>query len=170
MVAHGELSIGDLPGYLGVLNRVLYCVGGYSNTGQVKTVERYNEDTNTWSLVAEMNHSRDYPGVLSHQGRLYVVGGHDGHTELTSVEMYDPKANTWTLVSSMSVGRQGLAVALIYRPNMKEGCMDTAHSAPLDSKMNIVPVNSWELIFVALKICGAVIIIFVSYYTINNCF
>ena len=45
-----------------------------------------------------------------------------------------------------------------------------AHSAPLDSKMDIVPVNSWELIFVALKICGAVIIIFASYYTINKCF
>ena len=33
------------------------------------------------------------------------------------------------------------------------------HSASLDSKMNIIPVNCWEQIFVALKICGAVIII-----------
>ena len=41
------------------------------------------------------------------------------------------------------------------------------HSVPLDSKMNIVPVDSWELVFVALQTCGAVIIIFVSYYTIT---
>ena len=37
-----------------VLDGVLYCVGGWSNTGALKSVERYNEDTNTWSLVAEI--------------------------------------------------------------------------------------------------------------------
>ena len=83
----------------------------------LNTVEAYSEDTNTWSLVAEMNHSRYYPGVLSHEGRLYAVGGHDGHSFLSSVEMYDPQTNTWTLVADMSVGRLGSAVAVIHRPN-----------------------------------------------------
>ena len=76
----------------------------------------YNEDTNTWSLVAEMNHSRAYPGVICHQGRLYAFGGYDGNSSLSSVEMYDPSTNTWTLVTDMSVGRAGSAVALIHRP------------------------------------------------------
>ena len=41
-----------------VLDGVLYCVGGWSNTGAVKTVERYNEDTNIWTLVADMSVAR----------------------------------------------------------------------------------------------------------------
>jgi len=99
---------------LGVLDGVLYCVGG---SGMGNTVERFNEDTNTWSQVAEMNHRRLYPGVLTHAGRLYVVGGFDrSYTPLSSVEMYDPSTNTWTLVADMSVGRAGPAVALIQRP------------------------------------------------------
>ena len=76
----------------------------------------YDEVTNTWSLVAEMNHSRSYHGVVCHKGRLYAVGGHDGNSSLSSMEMYDPSTNTWTLVADMSIGRIGLAVALIHRP------------------------------------------------------
>ena len=104
------------PG-VGVLDGVLYCVGGF-DMNALKTAEKYSEDTNTWSLVAEMNHSRYYPGVLSHKGRLYAVGGYGGidHSSLSSVEMYDPHTNTWTLVADMAVARQGSAVALIHRP------------------------------------------------------
>merc|ERR1712080_701155 len=102
---------------VGVLDGVLYCVGGSNSFGTwTNTVEKYNEDTNTWSQVAEMNHSRRYPGVLTHAGRLYVIGGYDGRSSLSSVEMYDPVTNTWTLVTDMSVGRIGPAVALIHRP------------------------------------------------------
>jgi len=99
-----------------VLDGVLYCVGGSSSNGCTNTVEKYSEDTNTWSQVAEMNHSRYYPGVLTHAGRLYVIGGYDRGSSLSSVEMYDPVTNTWTLVADMSVGREGPAVALIHRP------------------------------------------------------
>ena len=112
---------------VGVLGGVLYCVGGCSNTGAVKTVEKYDEVTNTWSLVAEMNHSRSDHGVVCHKGRLYAVGGHDGNPSLSSMEMYDPVTNTWTLVADMSVRRRGLAVALIHRPrnyHMKKAMND----------------------------------------------
>ena len=110
-----DLSVPRHGAGLGVLDRVLYCVGGRSNTGPVKTVEKYDEVTNTWSLVAEMNHSRSYHGVVCHKGRLYAVGGHDGNSLLSSMEMYDPSTNTWTLVADMSSGRMGPAVALIHR-------------------------------------------------------
>jgi len=112
---------------VGVLDGVLYCVGGHGDDedgetlkGCGKTVEKYNVDTNTWSQVAEMNHSRFWPGVIAHAGRLYAIGG-SGETmfdndPLSSVEMYDPVTNTWTLVADMSVGREGPAVALIHRP------------------------------------------------------
>ena len=101
---------------VGVIYGVLYCLGGVSDTGPINIVEKYDEDTNTWSLVAEMNHRRAYHGVISYKGRLYVVGGYDGNSFFSSVEMYNPQTNSWTLVADMSVGREGSAVALIHRP------------------------------------------------------
>ena len=111
-----DLSVPRYGAGVGVLDGVLYCVGGRSNTGPVKTVEKYDQVTNTWSLVAEMNHSRSYHGVVCHKGRLYAVGGYDGNSSLSSMEMYDPSTNTWALVTDMSVRRRGPAVALIHRP------------------------------------------------------
>ena len=81
---------------VGVLDGVLYCVGGENSTGCTNTVEKYSEDT--WSQVADMNHSCQYPGVLTHTGHLYVLGGYDGDSFLSSVEMYNPVTDTWTLV------------------------------------------------------------------------
>ena len=99
---------------MGVLNGALYCVGGPEN----KTVEKYSEDTNTWSQVAEMFRSHYFPGVIPHKGRLYVLGGGDGRssTPQSSVEIYDPLENTWTLMTDMSEGRIGPAMALFMEP------------------------------------------------------
>merc|ERR1719334_2014144 len=106
-----DMAIQRFGAGVGVLNGVLYCVGGQTANPDrknfcTKTVEKYCEDTNTWSQVAEMNHFRIWPGVLTHEGRLYVVGGYSGDI-LFSMEMYDPITNTWTLVGDMTVGRRG---------------------------------------------------------------
>ena len=66
--------------------------------------------------MAQMNHIRAWPGVVTHAGRLYVVGGNDGDSSLSSMEMYDPVTNTWTLVADMPVARIAPAVALINKP------------------------------------------------------
>jgi len=69
-----DLSVPRNGAGVGVLDGALYCVGGI----ECNTVEKYSEDTNTWSQAAEMKYHRcDNPGVLIHEGRMYVVAGHD---------------------------------------------------------------------------------------------
>ena len=73
-----DLSVPRFGAGAGVLDGVLYCVGGQTSNGSSTNImEKYNEDTNTWSQVARMNHIRLWPGVFTHEGRLYVVGGCD---------------------------------------------------------------------------------------------
>merc|ERR1712226_1635700 len=111
-----DLSVPRSRHGVAVMDGVLYCVGGRTNLDcYTNTVEKYNEDTKTWSLVAEMIHSRQHPGVLTHEGRLYVLGGRSYRHFFSSVEMYDPVTNTWTLATDMSTGREGPVVALINR-------------------------------------------------------
>ena len=53
-----DLSVPRFGAGVGVVSGVLYCVGGSTSDGSsTNTVEKYNEDTNTWSLVAKMNSS-----------------------------------------------------------------------------------------------------------------
>merc|ERR1712126_202677 len=65
-VSRGETGLGEV-------DEILYSVGdngifSYTNAA----------NTSTWSqvTVADMNHSRTCPGVVTHAGHLYVVGGY----------------------------------------------------------------------------------------------
>jgi len=119
-----DLSVPRYGAGVGALNGFLYCIGGANSTDKyhekrnvLKSVEKYNPDTNTWSPVAEMNESRIYPGVVSHEGRLYVVGGVGQDDILNSMEMYDPETDSWTMMAPMSNKRVWFGVALVQRPS-----------------------------------------------------
>ena len=91
------------------MSGVLYCVGGETSIHpRTNKEEKYCEEANTWSQVAEINHSSSNYGVITHEGRLYAVGNH------SSIEMYDPITNTWTLLAEKAENKFGSAVALIY--------------------------------------------------------
>ena len=49
-------------------------MGGYDGTNQLNTVERYEVETDSWSLAASMKHRRSALGVTAHHGRIYVMG------------------------------------------------------------------------------------------------
>jgi len=119
-----DLSVPRYGAGVGALNGCLYCVGGANSTYKyheernvLKSVEKYDPDTNTWSPVKEMNESRVYPGVVSHEGKLYVVGGVGEDDILDSMEMYDPETDSWTVMAPMSNKRVWFAVALVQRPS-----------------------------------------------------
>ncbi len=79
-------SRGDLAG--GVVDGVLYAVGGYAGSVGLATVEACDSATNTWTAKAAMPTARSQPnavGVVN--GVLYAVGG-GGY--LTTVEAYTP--------------------------------------------------------------------------------
>lgn len=61
------------------LDGCLYATGGANYDGGhtiFKSVEKYDPKTDTWTLVADMNHARFGHGVVSHAGKIYVFGGY----------------------------------------------------------------------------------------------
>lgn len=91
---------------VGVLDGILYAVGGHDGPVVRKSVEAYDPETQTWTSVADMAMCRRNAGVVALNGHLYVVGGDDGTSNLASVEVYNPKTDTWTMFpTGMSIGR-----------------------------------------------------------------
>lgn len=59
---------------------------------------RYDQKTDTWTMVSPLSVPRDAVGVCLLGDRLYAVGGYDGQSYLNSVESYDAQNNEWTAV------------------------------------------------------------------------
>ncbi len=110
-------------------------VGGYDGASRqcLSTVECYNPETNTWTMVADMNARRSGAGLLLARffilssflkskvkcwknvarsgvgvcnGILYAVGGHDGPLVRNSVDAYNPEKNIWYPVADMACCRR----------------------------------------------------------------
>lgn len=112
-----EMSTRRSGAGVGVLNNLLYAVGGHDGPLVRKSVEVYDPTTNAWRQVADMNMCRRNAGVCAVNGLLYVVGGDDGSCNLASVEYYNPTTDKWTVVSScMSTGRSYAGVTVIDKP------------------------------------------------------
>lgn len=121
----------------------MYVIGGAESWNCLNSVERYNPENNTWTLVAPMNVARRGAGVgiyagkmekmlergrlpcknggVSDQrwclcrltGKLFVVGGFDGSHALRCVEVYDPARNEWRMLGSMNSARSNAGVAVL---------------------------------------------------------
>jgi kelch-like protein 2/3 len=79
---------------VGVINDVLYAVGGANKTvaNVPHRVEAYDYTTNSWTTVAPMPTARLRLGVGVINGILYAVGGHgDVDPHLSTVESFDPR-------------------------------------------------------------------------------
>ncbi len=99
----------------GVVNGVLYAVGGNNFGTFVETVEAYDPSTDAWTTKTSMPTPRgDFVGVGVVNGVLYAVGGmNNGFTQLGTVEAYDPGTNAWSTKASMPTPRSGLAVGVV---------------------------------------------------------
>ena len=88
-------------------NGVMYAVGGskcdYLSGLNLKTVEKYNFDSNRWEYVANMNIARYGHAACVLRGKIYVVGGDgtDGKA-VYEIECYDPEINNWSIVGSVT--------------------------------------------------------------------
>jgi kelch-like protein 2/3 len=47
---------------VGVLDGIMYAIGGYNGLIPLKSVEAYNPSTGVWSSIADMNLCRENPG------------------------------------------------------------------------------------------------------------
>ncbi|TKS65478.1 Influenza virus NS1A-binding protein -like protein A [Collichthys lucidus] len=95
------------------LNGFMYVIGGAESWNCLNTVERYNPENNTWTLIAPMNVARRGAGVAVHAGKLFVVGGFDGSHALRCVEVYDPARNEWRMLGGMTSSRSNAGVAML---------------------------------------------------------
>ena len=94
---------------VGVVNGVLYAVGGTDGSGSMATVEAYDPVTNRWTTKAPMPTPRTELGVGVVNGVLYAVGG----DYLGTVEAFDPVTNSWTTKAAMPTPRWGFSVGVV---------------------------------------------------------
>src|SRR5256886_59907 len=95
----------------GVVNGIVYAVGGAGWSTVLATVEAYDPATNTWTTKAPMPTARRTAvGVVN--GTLYAVGGWSG-SWVATVEAYDPATNTWTTKAPMPTARGAVAVGVV---------------------------------------------------------
>src|SRR5438552_4000106 len=109
----------------GVVNGVLYAVGGWSNGDHetwsrgdyVATVEAYDPATDMWETKASMPTARGELAVGVVNGVLYAIGGRRGDPDqavFATVEAYDPATDGWTTKAPMPTGRNGLATGVVH--------------------------------------------------------
>ena len=86
---------------VGVVNGILYAVGGSNCCIPLGDTAAYDPVSNSWATKANLQDAREYLGLGVVNGILYAVGGdvNDGETNL--VEAYDPATDTWTFKSPM---------------------------------------------------------------------
>ena len=59
---------------MGVVNGIIYAIGGYDGSAHLNTVECFDPMTNAWKPVASMASRRSSAGVAVLNDMLYVVG------------------------------------------------------------------------------------------------
>ena len=82
---------------VGVVDDILYAVGGANPIIGLNTVEAYNPSTGVWYGRAALGRGRESLGVGVVGHWLYAVGGTDaqGHSKKIT-EAYDPASNSWS--------------------------------------------------------------------------
>jgi N-acetylneuraminic acid mutarotase len=94
------------------VNGKVYAAGGYGMDGDsLSSVEMYDPDTNTWTMIDSLRRPRWGCFACGFEGKLYVMGGRSTFSigNSRSVDVYNPERHSWC--------------------EMKNGCvMVTAHA------------------------------------------
>lgn len=106
---------------VGVVNGIIYAVGGASGGEQSRTVEAYDPATNSWTGKADMptrtpsglSNGRAALSVGVVNDMLYAVGGFVVYLETDLVDVYDPSKDLWAPAQAMPTMRQSLGVGVI---------------------------------------------------------
>ena len=96
----------------------LFVFGGWDGDSYVASVYEYDSQEDDWTAKTAMSTARGFAAAGVVEDKVYVVGGYDGTTEFALCEEYDPAKDDgtgvpWTIKTPMSVGRGGLAVAVV---------------------------------------------------------
>eukprot|EP00457_Paulinella_chromatophora_P006584 gb/GEZN01006603.1/.p1 GENE.gb/GEZN01006603.1/~~gb/GEZN01006603.1/.p1 ORF type:complete len:495 (-),score=61.62 gb/GEZN01006603.1/:128-1612(-) len=94
----------------------IYVMGGAPSGPKdaVRTVERYNEKSNTWKAVTPMATNRYALASTAANGFVYAIGGSNGTpARFASVERFDVRRGCWEVLQPMSVPRDSCAAAVL---------------------------------------------------------
>ena len=99
----------------GVVNEVIYVIGGYNGGLTLSSMEAYTPGTNSWAPKAPLPSPRGSPaGVGVINGNLYVAGGTTGTSGVTNtLYAYTVATNTWVERAPMNAPRGCGASAVI---------------------------------------------------------
>ncbi|XP_010451737.1 PREDICTED: F-box/kelch-repeat protein At3g27150-like [Camelina sativa] len=138
-----------------------YFAGGLKVNGNrypevLRSVEKYNAQTKTWSTIPEMHKRRKFSSGCFLRGKFYVIGGRNEYNEyLTCGERYDEVTNSWTLVPDM-LG------SMTFMPSQSPPLIAVANNNlySLEAYSNELRVydvnaNSWKILGVAPVISNA---------------
>lgn len=87
---------------VGVIDGIIYAVGGANNSGNLATVEAYDPGSDTWEAKTSMPTPQNYPAVDVIGGLLYAAGSADGNVSFVA---YDPSSDTWDSKPSLPTAR-----------------------------------------------------------------
>lgn len=143
----------------------LYAVGGWCSGDAISSVERFDPESNEWTLVAPMSKRRCGVGVAVLDNLLYAVGGHDGTSYLNSVERYDPQTNQWSSdVAPTSTCRTSVGVAVLdgylYAVGGQDGvsCLDIVERYdPKTNRWSKVASMNTKRLGVAVAVLGGLL-------------
>ena len=83
-------------------NDAIYAIGGksgHANDETLKSVEKYDPETDEWGFVSNMTIKRSAHSAAVIDGKIYVVGGIDNeNTIVRIIECYDPSNDSWSVV------------------------------------------------------------------------
>jgi len=118
--ARASLPSGRWDGAVGVVNGIVYAIGGddttrtTARTHSIASVAAYDPVTDRWAARSPMPTPRWGLGVGVVNGILYAVGGIDSNfVALATVEAYDPAANSWSTRASLPVARSSMGVGVV---------------------------------------------------------
>ncbi|EGR31203.1 kelch-like 12, putative [Ichthyophthirius multifiliis] len=130
------------------LDKRIYAIGGFGGKNNIclKTVERYDFQTEKWQTIASLNTPRRALCAVTLPDGIYAIGGFDGTNYLCSVEKYDESLNQWSYISNMNNPRCTLS-AVISQDNQYIYVFGGFDNVPLNSveRYNLVE-DKWEII------------------------
>jgi N-acetylneuraminic acid mutarotase len=99
--------------FTGLINGLIYVVGGCTNTAIAADNQIYNPLTNAWSTGAPMPVATCIGASAVVNNILYVFGGtSDMKTSTNAVWAYNPKTNDWSAKSPLPTATQSVGAAV----------------------------------------------------------
>jgi len=98
---------------IGVVDGVVYAVGGSDGMMHLNSAETYDIEEDKWTQLSPMTAKRIGVAVAVLDRCLYAIGGFDNEKRLRSVECYCPDTKKWSMVAPMNSPRSGAGSAAL---------------------------------------------------------